>query len=662
MDTIEGDPNFLDTESNLSVWHSGIADSVLDFASALRGCTTIDHDEEEDDLETVPTLNILHVSYEIKERIGPWWKGFCFRQKRSRTVLNDVSFKFPIGELTGILGSSGSGKTSLLDVISCRTEGVVNGDIFYKNYACTKYFMRQFGSYVMQADRLLPNLTVRETLRYSAQLRLSGSATPDEIDTEVANVISHMGLRTVADTRIGGSMKRGLSGGEKRRVTIAIQLLQEPKILLLDEPTSGLDSYTARSLVSNLAGLAHQGKAVILTIHQPRSDIYKLFDNVGILSMGQVVYYGKSNEMVSYFTGIEDPCPQYANPLDYYVDKASVDRRNLESELKTTKKVEHLISLYKQSKIHQEIVQDIAGTLSRYPAVVTTFTSRRQKPSFLYVLKCLVSRLMVNLSRDRTGYLSRIFLMVVFVPFVCIFLGRLKDNQQSVQDRIGLLYQGSQIPYYMGILHPVALFPPLRELYYRECRDGLYSTTAFLLAYITHALPFQFMSSLIFSTVIYWVTGMHPSLDRFCIYTAIVTILHFCGEVVTLGIMAIFMNPHLANSISAVILTTSGLIASGFIRSLGSMLDVFHWLSWATLHKYCSEILVVNEFHNLNFTCSHQGRAPCLFPTGDAYLDKFYSGAVDHMERNFGALAGFAIGYVVLTILTFKIKGIPNLH
>ncbi|KAL5008818.1 hypothetical protein ScPMuIL_014399 [Solemya velum] len=657
----ESSRDYLDTGSGIGLDTEHL--SLLGFRTILWNCVTVEPEEDEYEQEAVSALNVFNVSYVITERIGAWWSGCCFRGKRSKTVLDDVSFKFPIGELTGILGSSGSGKTSLLDVISCRTEGEVRGHVFYKKYACTKHFMKQFGSYVLQADRLLPNLTVRETLRYSAQLRLPGSATSGEIDKKVAKVINEMGLRTVADTRIGGSMKRGLSGGEKRRVTIAIQLLQEPRILLLDEPTSGLDSYTARSLVSNLADLAHQGKAVILTIHQPRFDIYKLFDNVGILSMGQVVYYGKSNEMVSYFTGIGDPCPQYANPLDYYVDEASVDRRNAESEQKTSGRVKHLISQYRESKLHKDMVGDIEESLIRYLDARTQPEFKRRKPSYIYILKCLVSRLMVNLSRERTGYLSRIFMMVAFVPFICIFLGRLKDNQQSVQDRIGLMYQGSQVPYFMGILLPVALFPPLRDLYYRECRDGLYSTGAFILAYTIHVFPFQVISSLIFSSIVYWATGMNPYLDRFGIYTAVVVIIHFCGEIVTVGIMGMFRSPHVANSISTMILACSGLFASGMLRSLGSMLDILKWISWATLQKYCSEILVVNEFHNLNFTCPNPGKInPCLFTTGDVYLDTFYPGAVDHMERNFGACVGFAVGYVVLTTLVFKLKGIPNLH
>ncbi len=132
--------------------------------------------------------------------------------------------------------------------------------------------------------------SVRETLNTAAALRLPAGLSDDAIRDRVDAVIWALGLKDVADTRIGSEMQRGISGGEKRRVSIGVQLLTDPQLLVLDEPTTGLDSFTSHNLAQHLVQLARQGKTVILSIHQPRSDIFHLFDDILLLARGHIVY------------------------------------------------------------------------------------------------------------------------------------------------------------------------------------------------------------------------------------------------------------------------------------------------------------------------------------------------------------------------------------
>lgn len=637
--------------------------SIFDLNYVLNSCSNFSPDLEEEERASKPTLNLLEVNYEVKERVGPWWKGACFRKQRKKTVLRDVTMQLKSGLLTAILGSSGSGKTSLLDVIACRTEGKVTGKVYYNNYECTKEVIKQYGAYVMQADRFLHNLTVRETLRYAAYLRLPGRTKKFEIETKVNNVINEMGLKNVADNKIGGTIVRGISGGERRRVTIALQLLQDPKILLLDEPTTGLDSYTAHYLVSNLRDIARRGKLVLLTIHQPRSDIFKLFDEVGILSMGDMVYFGGAEQMLDYYQDIGYPCPTYANPLDHYVDLASIDRRDNQREHETATRVRHLVDTFFKSEIHNQTLNDVnEATLRPTNRATMLYFYKPRPPNVFRVMFTLWKRMMVNLARERTIYIPRLFMLSLFVPFILAFLGHMKTNQESIQDRIGLMYQSASVPPCVSILNAVAIFPPLRDLYYRECRDGLYSTATFILTYAIHVLPFHIIASFFFSIIVYWVTGLYPSWDRFAIYYAVVCALHFIGEIITVGTMGVLINPNIANSTSALVLTASLLLASGLLRSIKNMLEIFQWASWLSVHKYSTEILMANEFHGLNFTCPPPTLGVCQFETGDAYLREFYPDAVDNMHTNFGALGGFTVSFVVFTIIAFKIRGIPNLN
>ncbi|XP_076095553.1 ATP-binding cassette sub-family G member 5-like [Mytilus galloprovincialis] len=631
--------------------------------SYFNGCGNI-LDPDEDEEQIVPTLNLLNINYDIKQYVGPWWKGACFRKRQTKTVLSNINVQFKSGEMTAILGSSGSGKTSLLDVISSRYTGKLYGKVYFNNYLCTADIIKQYAAYVMQADRLLHNLTVRETLKYSGILRLPGAYNDKEINAEVNRVIADMGLKHVADSKIGGSVIRGISGGERRRVTIAIQLLQNPKILLLDEPTTGLDSCTTRHLVSSLSDIAHNGKIVIMTIHQPRSDVFKLFDNIGLLSMGEIVYFGKANQMVEYFGELGYPCPTYANPLDHYVDLASIDRRDRDLEVRTFAKVENLIMTYTNSTIKREMVQSIEKETMRPTTRRTMLHLDRPHPPIVFtVMLCLIRRMMVNLRRDRSIYLSRILLLTMYVPFILAFLGRLKDNQESIQDRMGLLYQSTNVPLFVAVLVPVAVFPPIRDLYYRECRDGLYSTTTFVLSYIIHMIPFHAVASLIFSLIVYWVTGLYPSWERFGIYYADVFAMHFSGEIMTIGIMGVFYSAQVSQSVASLVISATTLFSSGFIRTLPDILPMFQWLSWGVVMKYSAEIVVANEFHNLNISCNaNKEGVPCLYPNGNMYLDDFYPDSWENLERNFYALGGFIVLFTVLTITAFKIRGIPNLH
>jgi ABC-type multidrug transport system ATPase subunit len=148
-------------------------------------------------------------------------------------------------------------------------------------------------SYLAQEDYFLGTLTVRETLTYSAHLRLPSNMTKIEIDNLVTKTIAEMGLEDIEDSRIGNWHLRGISNGEKRRLSIGIELLTQPQIMFLDEPTSGLDSAAAFYVVSSLRSIAHDGRIVISSIHQPSGEVFNLFDDLIILAGGQTVYFGE---------------------------------------------------------------------------------------------------------------------------------------------------------------------------------------------------------------------------------------------------------------------------------------------------------------------------------------------------------------------------------
>ncbi|XP_069118321.1 ATP-binding cassette sub-family G member 5-like [Argopecten irradians] len=530
-------------------------------------------------------------------------------------------------------------------------------------FECTTDFVRQTTAYVIQTDRLLHTLTVKETLMYAAHLRLPSITTDKERKAKVDSVIQRMGLNPVKDSKVGGLIERGLSGGEKRRVTIAIQLLRDPGILLLDEPTTGLDSYTARHLVTSLAELAHRGTIVILSIHQPRSDIFGLLDKVALMSTGRMVYFGDSNKLVDHFTLAGYPCPQNANPLDHYVDVGSVDRRTIQREVMTSQKIEKLVQIYRNSLIFDNIRHDVIKIMKQsHKNERLMEVHRPTRPNVFRVMQTLLSRSFRHTGRDRSIYASRMFLLVFCVPFICLFLNQMGTDQRSIQDRIGLVYQGTSIPSYLGVLNGFYLFPPLRDLYYRESMDGLYSSATFVIAYALYAIPFHVFSTFFFGIAVYWITAMYNDWVKYAIFNAVVTLLQFVYEILVIGAMGFFLDPRLAINISTLIMTFGYLVSSGLIRRMDNMLEVLRWLSYAGVHKYASQLVIVNEFENLVFECSNSSTYPCQFRNGSDFLDAYFPGAQNTVTRDGGILAGFFGFFLLLAIVTYVFRGGRNLH
>ena len=191
-----------------------------------------------------------------------------------------------------------------------------SGELLFNNAIPSDDVIRSLTSYVVQDDTaLLPSLTVRETLHFAAIIRLPPHLSKSQKLARAEEVLSQLGLNHCADTLIGSEFVKGISGGEKRRVSIAIQILTDPKILMLDEPSSGLDANTAHSVMELLQGLAKEGKTIICTIHQSRSDLFPLFGNLLLLANGgRMIYSGKGMDMMQYFNNIEYQCPTFANP------------------------------------------------------------------------------------------------------------------------------------------------------------------------------------------------------------------------------------------------------------------------------------------------------------------------------------------------------------
>lgn len=246
------------------------------------------------------------------------------QQPEERQVLFNISGAVHPGEVLALMGPSGGGKSSLLAVLGGRSTARVSGTIAFNGRTMDKQVKRKLG-YVMQDDLLFAELTTYETLYFAALLRLPRSWSRADKLARVEMVLAGLGLERCRDTIIGNHMMRGVSGGERKRVSIGHELLINPSMLLLDEPTSGLDSTTALRLMHTLRSLASGGRTIVTSIHQPSSRLYKQMDKLMLLSEGHVMYYGDAKSVVTWFDRLGQPCPFGTNIADHILDLANGD-------------------------------------------------------------------------------------------------------------------------------------------------------------------------------------------------------------------------------------------------------------------------------------------------------------------------------------------------
>lgn len=320
-----------------------------------------------------------------------------------KVILHSMSGKALPGEILGIMGSSGAGKSTLLDVLACRLESsALFGNVLTNGSLVDKRSFRKETGYVMQNDALFPMLTVRETIRFAAYLRIPGLSRQEK--NEVADkTISLLRLDECADTIVGDNDNRGISGGQKRRVSIAVDIVHEPAVIFLDEPTSGLDSSTALSVVESLKQLcAKKSCTVVMTIHQPSARLFSLLDKVMFLSRGRVTYFGPSSETHNAVVGIYAEAKlgnaPNGNPPELFLDVTDQLEAEGRQELVTDKYREietvqsTLIASGEEANLGKEV-----------PVVIDSYANSLVGDSLI-----LMERALLNIVRTKEHFFARL--------------------------------------------------------------------------------------------------------------------------------------------------------------------------------------------------------------------------------------------------------------
>ena len=525
----------------------------------------------------------------------------------SKTVLDGVDADMPSGSLTAIIGSSGSGKTSLLNLMAGRmslSRATVTGATTFNGNTDINSVR---SAYVMQEDVLVPTLTVRETLRYSADLRLPPPATQEERYAIVEQVILELGLKECADTRIGTTAHKGCSGGEKRRTSIGMQLLANPSVLFCDEPTTGLDATSAFQIIRTLKRLAQDGRTIIVSIHAPRSEIWSLFDNVILLARGSALYSGPVSQSLTYFEQFGHVIPSFVNPAEFLIDLAAIDNRSEALEAASHTRVDHLRHVW---RTRPSVSEESEKKSSATPVLNGVDSVAMKKVSFRRQFDVLTSRTFKTTIRDPMGVAGSLLEAVgMAVINGWIFL-QLDESQAGIRSRQGSLYTASSLNGYLILLYETYRLTIDIQLFDRERNEGVVGVPAFLLSRRVARFPLEDLPvPLLFSIIFYFMVGYRLDAAQFFIFFALTLLTHYIAvtfAAVSIGVARSFPGASLVGNLS---FTLQSFACGYFVQS--NQIPVYvRWLKWCAYTFYIFGALCANEF---------------IGPTGSEEIGQFYA-------------------------------------
>ncbi|RHY00003.1 hypothetical protein DYB25_000377 [Aphanomyces astaci] len=520
------------------------------------------------------------------------WDNLNFKVtagKVNKRILRDISGRSAPGQVTAILGPSGSGKTTLLDILADRvSSGKISGDIDVNGKPRDKHF-RLLASYVAQEDSLLGSFTVLETLRYAAKLSVASTVSAMECESRVQQAISDMGLRSCEDTIVGDIFRKGLSGGQKRRLSIAIELLSHPTILLLDEPTSGLDSASTFALVQYIAKLAKQNRTIVCTIHQPSSVVFNLFDNVMILSQGRTAYFGSPQLSIAHFANLGHPCPPFTNPGEFFLQLVNTDFDGHEHPAVIAKG----FAASDMHKILRAAIQkdrESLGSLA-FPKAIFSMDLR---PSALDQLKMLLHRNSVNNVRNPGVYGVRLVMYIM----LSLMVGSVYVDNTSVQDLTALLFYVQAFLVFMSVA-VLPFFIEQRVVFNRERANNSLSVGSYVVANFLAALPGILVIAVVSSAIVVGLAGLNSFgyfvLNLFLSLVVAESLMHVLGATAPHYIIGIALGAGVFGMF---------MLVEGFMVPYQSIPAGWRWVHYVAFHSYSFKAFMFKQFKPMNTTAS----------------------------------------------------------
>jgi len=564
-----------------------------------------------------------------------------------KTLLRDISGAFEPGTLTAIMGSSGAGKSTLLNVLAGRAVGKIDGKIIYNgNPRENAEPIMKHQCYVMQDDILMKTQTSLEVITFSALLRIPRTTPREKIDKRIGDIMDELNITHISNTQVGApGVKRGVSGGERKRIAIGCELVTNPSLIFLDEPTSGLDSFTAENVIESLHVLAGAGRTIICTIHQPNSIIYQKFDRLILLAKGRLVYNGAANGAVDYFASVGYQCPPYTNPADFFIKLIHIDHTSKQS----AERVEALMEAYTKSSlpVQNRAIETIHVAID--PTMKGGKASSGQNVFGQMFL--LAKRQFKDLVREplkvRAQFGQTLFISIL----VGLIYLQISFDQEAIQDRLGAMFFILTSQSLGAVTNVVTTFGDDKAVFLREHSNSMYRTSAYYLSKISVDLIFQFLFPFIASIISYFMIGFINNGGAFIVFALALILSSNIGS--SLGLIIGIMSKDVGTGTALVpIVVIPFMIFSGFFINSSNVPDYFIWCQYISFMKYAFQAMVYTQFENQTFTCKDDEKVPiqnepgqleCRIPNGATQLNLLDFNGTD-VGANLGILFAMWVG------------------
>lgn len=528
------------------------------------------------------TLSWSGVNMEVKKT----------RSKASKVVLDNVWGSVPEKEVTAIMGPSGSGKTSLLNILSGRMKNnskvSVSCDVRLNKYEVIPHKMevRKQIAYVPQEDSIQATSTPREAIYFSAKLRLPRHTSEDHLKTLTNEMITELGLSSCADTIIGGNLEKGISGGERKRTSVGVELVVRPALVFLDEPTSGLDSFSAVQLVQVLYKVADAGSSVLFTIHQPNSDLFNSFNRLLFLNQGRIMYEGSVKDLPEYFSQHGHELPLHYNPADWIMHVAqTIPIRDLDN-----------LGFFPNNTKRPQRSRRPSGGKDALGNKVSAKHNNAKHVSYFTEVKLLLYREFLEIKRNSNIVKARLSITIFMSLLIgSVFYGsgsRTLDDTESLNASFGALLMILIQSIFSTALPSLLAFPEHRPIFVREYSTNHYSVAAYFTSRLTVEAFLTACQMVLLCIFTYYFVGFQMGFFRLFI---LMFSLAMSSTAIAIMIGSIIDEVRMAQQFLQIVLIPQVLLCGYFIPSYYVPVWL-RWAEWICSLTYGVQIAMIYEY------------------------------------------------------------------
>ncbi|XP_068632525.1 ATP-binding cassette sub-family G member 1-like isoform X2 [Battus philenor] len=454
-------------------------------------------------------------------------------RRGERKILHNVSGEFRSGELSCILGPSGAGKSTLLNILTGYFNNGFNGSIKVNGNTRDLNTFRKLSCYIMHDDLLQPRLTTFESMQIAADLKLGTERSKEEKKLIITEILQTLRLWKQRHT-----MCERLSGGEAKRLAVALELVNNPPVIFLDEPTSGLDVVAVRQLIILLQLLSRQSRTIICTIHQPSASMFELFDNAYVICEGRCCYQGSSSLLVPFLAEANYLCPSSHNPADFVIETLAEDHEAVE---KTSALCQNG-KLFRRNNSTTPFTdkQRLDGTVKNKHTDDVKRKELKFSASFLTQFCILITRMCIQSKRNKIVWIIQLVQYLgcsFFIGGIFFMIG----NEGSVAFfNFNFYLVVIVFLSYTYTFRPILLLPMEIRIIRREYFNRWYGLKAYYAALTCSTIPPAIIFGMMFIIITYVMTGQLLEWDRFILFAIIGLLTGFCSEGLGIAIGSIF--------------------------------------------------------------------------------------------------------------------------